>query len=138
MQLSKNFSLNEMTYSTTANKYKINNNPDTKTIENLRLLCIKALQPIRDKFGIVTITSGYRCLDLNKKVGGKTTSQHLKGQAVDFITPHANLLEVFDWIVENLEYDQVLFEYNSKCSKWIHLSLKKTENRKYNNRNYKV
>lgn len=138
MQLSRNFSLNKMTYSTTANKFKINNTPSNDVIENLRYLCQKSLQPIRDKFGIITITSGYRCLDLNKKVGGKSTSQHLKGQAVDFVTPHANLLEVFDWIVKNIEYDQVLFEYNSKGSKWIHLSLKKSGNRKYSNRNYKA
>lgn len=83
-QLSKNFTLSEMTESITANLYNIDNTPNQKQIDNLKMLCQQVLQQARDDFGKpIHVNSGFRCAELNKKVGGVKTSYHLKGQAAD-------------------------------------------------------
>ena len=70
MQLSKNFSLAEMTKSQTAIRMGMSNNPSEGEVENLRLLCERVLQPIRDHFNhTVTISSGYRNEILSQKIG---------------------------------------------------------------------
>lgn len=122
MKLTKNFTINELTYSVTAQANKIDNRPSVEVINNLKALCENILQPLRDYLGCaVIITSGYRCRDLNKKIGGAANSQHLKGEAADFVCPNKNLKEVFCWIKNNLPYDQLLYEFNSK-DVWIHVS----------------
>ena len=81
MQLSKNFSLAEMTKSQTAIRMGMSNNPSEGEVENLRLLCERVLQPIRDHFNhTVTISSGYRNEILSRKIGSSSTSQHCKGK----------------------------------------------------------
>ena len=122
MKLTDNFTINEMTYSVTALANKIDNRPSVEVIANLKGLCENVLQPLRNHLGCsVIITSGYRCPALNRKVGGKPNSQHLKGQAADLVVPQKNLREVFDYIKNNLPYDQLLYEFN-KTDKWIHVS----------------
>lgn len=134
MHLTKNFSLSEFTYSDTAKKYKINNNCGVQHANNLRNLCIYVLQPLRDYLKQpIKITSGYRCPELNKKVGGQPNSQHIDGKAADIIT--ADLRTTFNYIKNNLPYDQLLYEYDNQGNTWIHVS--------YNNRqqaidNYKA
>jgi uncharacterized protein YcbK (DUF882 family) len=77
IQLSKNFLLSEFARSQTASRHKIDNTPSNRAIENLRLLCEKVLQPIRDSYkSPVIISSGYRCRQLNKLIGGAAGSQH--------------------------------------------------------------
>lgn len=137
MKLSKNFTLEELIYSETAKNYGIKNEPDENVVYNLKKLCENVLQPIRDKFGVVIVTSGYRCSKLNKKIGGKETSQHLYGQAADIQLKNADLKEVFYFIKNNLVFDQLLLEY-SKNSKWIHVSYTTLRNRKYSNDKYIV
>lgn len=124
MQLTKNFTLEELCYSDTARANLIDNLTTNRVIvDNLKELCVKVLQPIRDKFGTVRVSSGYRCLRLNRKVGSKDTSQHTKGQAADIDKiGNATLRQVFDYIKNNLDFDQLLFETNSKGVKWIHVS----------------
>jgi len=123
VRLSKNFDSNEFTYSVTAQANKINNAPSIEILNNLKALCEGVLQPLRDYLGCaVKITSGYRCKALNTKVGGQPNSQHLYGQAADFIVPSKNLKDVFNYIKNNLVYDQLLFEHNSKGDVWIHIS----------------
>lgn len=122
MKLTENFTINEMTYSVTAMSNKIDNRPSVEVIANLKALCENVLQPLRNHLGCaIIVTSGYRCSELNKKIGGKPNSQHLKGQAADFVVPQKKLKEVFDYIKNNLPYDQLLYEYN-KTDKWIHVS----------------
>lgn len=83
-QLSKNFTLEEMCSSTTADIYKIKNEPNEEQKENLNILCNKVLQPTRDDFGKpIHVNSGFRSAELNKKVGGKVNSYHLQGKAAD-------------------------------------------------------
>lgn len=122
VKLSENFSLNEFLYSDTAKKKGIDNRPCVQVIDNLKWLAIDIMQPVRNKFGMVLITSGFRCATLNKAVGGQPNSQHLYGQACDFIVPQASPKTVFDYIKNNLDFDQLLFEYDSKGSRWMHVS----------------
>ena len=85
MQLSKNFSLIELTKSQTAERKGIPNDPSPDHIGNLKLLCERVLQPVRDHFNhIVSISSGYRCSELCIAIGSSLESQHAKGQAADF------------------------------------------------------
>lgn len=123
MYLTKNFDSNEFTYSVTAEANKIDNRPSVEVINNLKNLCVNVLQPLRDYLGCkIIITSGYRCKALNTKVGGKPNSQHLYGQAADFVVPAKRLKDVFNYIKNNLVYDQLLYEYNAKGDIWIHVS----------------
>lgn len=139
MNLSKNFTLEELTYSATANTYKISNKPNAEQIENLKRLAMNILQPIRDKFGVVRISSGFRSAELNKKVGGKSNSQHLKGQAVDIgYVAVTKPKDVFKYIKDNLDYDQLLYETAGPVV-WIHVSyVSKEKNRHQAIDNYKV
>ena len=85
MKLSKNFSLAELCKSQTATRMGLDNNPSEDEQENLRLLCERVLQPVRDHFNhVVTISSGYRNEILSKKIGSSSKSQHCKGEAADF------------------------------------------------------
>ncbi len=139
MNLTQNFTINELTYSVTANANKIDNRPSVYVIDNLKALCENVLQPLRDYLGCpVKVTSGFRCAVLNKKIGGTKNSQHLYGQAADFIVPRKNLKDVYNYIKHNLPYDQLLYEYN-KSDKWIHVSYRTDgHNRKLAIDNYKA
>lgn len=139
MNLTENFTLNELIYSVTAEKNKIDNRPSVQVIANLKSLCENVLQPLRNALGCpIVITSGFRCAILNKKVGGQSNSQHLMGQAADLVVPQKNLKDVFNYIKSHLNYDQLLYEY-SKTDKWIHVSFRNDgHNRKQAIDNYKV
>lgn len=140
MNLSKNFTLEELTYSATANVYKISNKPNTEQIENLKRLAINILQPIRDKFGVVRISSGFRSTELNKKIRGSAkNSQHMTGQAADIgEVKGTKLKDVFKYIKDNLDYDQLLYEISGGVI-WIHVSyVSKDKNRRMAIDNYKA
>ena len=139
MKLTQNFTLNELIYSATAEANKIDNRPSVPVISNLRALCTNVLQPLRDALGCpIVITSGFRCAELNKRIGGAANSGHLYGQAADFIVPQKNLKDVFNYIKSHLPYDQLLYEYN-KTDKWIHVSYRNDgHNRKQAIDNYKA
>ena len=115
----------EMLRSSTAEKLNIKNVPnDPIVIENLEHT-IEQLDELRRLYGKpIVITSGYRCPALNKAVGGKTNSQHVKGQAAD-LKWDENLLK---FIINNFHYDQ-LIEETSKRTKWIHISFNKEKER---------
>ena len=143
MKLSKNFSLAELCKSQTATRMGLDNNPSEDEQENLRLLCERVLQPIRDHFNhTVTISSGYRNEILSNKIGSSSKSQHCKGEAADleiFGTPNN---EVSDWIKENLMFDQLILEYfepGQPNSGWVHVSYDPdfNQNRKQYLRAYK-
>ena len=126
MQLSKNFSLKELTASQTAERMGLDNNPSEAQVENLRLLCERVLQPVRDHFNkVVTISSGYRSEILSRKIGSSSKSQHCLGMAADFEIFSVPNNEVSDWIKENLMFDQLILEYwqpGDPNSGWIHCS----------------
>ena len=135
MKLSKNFYLSELIKSTTADRCGIINVPTNQDIiDSLRLVAENILQPVRDHFGVAfSPSSGYRCLELNRATpGSKDTSQHIKGEAVDFEVPGVSNLELYYWIKDNLIYDQLILEYYKKDvpnSGWVHCSYRKSGNR---------
>ena len=125
----KYFTINELTKSSTALSKGINNTP-TKDIENkLIQLVNKVLDPLREWYKKpIVVTSGYRCPALNKAVKGAVSSQHMKGEAADIkSTSISENKKLFDYIKNNLDFDQLIWEYGGK---WIHVSYKSNGNRK--------
>ena len=141
MNLTKSFSLLELTKSQTAERKGINNTPSPEHQGNLQSLCMHVLQPIRDHFSkVVTISSGYRSPELCTAIGSKITSQHAKGQAADFEIFGTSNKELADYINENLDYDQLILEYWNESdpnSGWVHCSYSEGNNRNQYLRAYK-
>ena len=134
MKLSKNLSLSEMTKSNTATRLGIDNEPTEEHVLNMKDLADNIFQPIREHFGRpIYISSGYRSKELNKLIGGASRSQHSKGEAIDIDNDHRNSVsnrEIFDYIKDNLEFDQLIFEAGTKEDPaWVHVSFRKGMNR---------
>lgn len=137
------FSMSELIHSDIAVKYNINNMPDISHLDSMLDLIYYVLQPTRLHFGTVIVSGGYRSYALWNKLkqlgySPAKDSQHLRGQAADIIVPSRNLKDVFKWMRDNLEYDQLLYEHNSKGDIWIHVSFNKGKNRKQVIDNYKA
>ena len=131
MKLSRNFSLHELTKSETAIRKGIDNTPDDVIISNLTTLCNMVLQKVRDCHGSVIITSAYRSSELNKAIGGSTTSDHCKGCAADFEVPGLDNKELARWIIDNLTFKQLILEFyeeGNPNSGWVHCSFEEGEN----------
>ena len=125
MNLTRNFTLSELTKSDTAIRKGINNNPNAEQIEKLKELCENILQPIRDHFGRVKITSGFRSSELCVAIGSSVNSQHARAEAADFECIGTDNAELADWIHKNLQYDQLILEFytpGEPNSGWIHCS----------------
>lgn len=123
--LSKNFSVNEMIKSQTALRHGIDNWPDVDALLSMDYLANAVLQPIRDEFGPTHISSGFRCLELNRKLGSKDTSQHIKGEAADIEIWGFDNRKLAVWINENLVFDQLILEFYdgvNSSSGWVHVS----------------
>jgi len=103
-------------------------------MDNLAQLAGKILEPVRKQYGIpFSPSSGYRSIELNRAIGSKDTSQHTKGEAVDFEVPGVSNYELACWVRDNLEYDQLIREFGvpgDPSSGWVHVSLKGSGNRK--------
>jgi hypothetical protein len=126
MNLSANFTLKELTKSDTATRLGLDNSPDDEALENLKTLCEKVLQPVRDHFGkSVTVNSGYRSPESNAAVGGSKTSDHCKGQAADIEIDGVANPDLAQWIMDNLDYTQLILEFYEQgkpSSGWVHVS----------------
>jgi zinc D-Ala-D-Ala carboxypeptidase len=127
MNLSANFTLKELTRSDAATRLGLDNQPNDEALENLKLLCEKVLQPVRDHFGkSVTVNSGYRSPESNAAVGGSRTSDHCKGQACDLEIDGIPNPELAQWIMDNLEYTQLILEFytpgGDPNAGWVHVS----------------
>jgi len=134
MNISAHFTLHEFINSPTAKAKGISNSPSGEHLKNLIDLAQNILEPVRAHFNQpVKINSGYRSPELNTAIGGSATSQHCNGQAVDFEIPGVSNKEVADWITKNLVFDQCILEFwvsGDTNSGWVHVSLKKSGNRK--------
>ena len=128
MKLTENFTLEELTYSATAQRLGIDNTPSEAVIAKLRTLCKTVLQPIRKTYGkSIVVTCGYRCAKLNKVVGGASTSDHMYGNAADIRSvsdTKADNKALFDLILgmikkREIQVKQVIDEYGYD---WIHVS----------------
>lgn len=122
-----NFLMSELIKSTTAQQHNINNTPtDVRIYDNMLLLIVKVLQPLRNKINKpMIITSGYRCFELNKIVGGALNSHHTMGQAVDFCVPNMTVSAVVDFIRKQDILFTQLIEEHGKAGSWVHISYDK-------------
>ena len=134
MRLSKNFTLQEFTKSQTALRMGIDNTPEGEHLEAAKALFENVVQPVRENFGPTVINSGYRGPALNEAVGGSSKSQHCKGEAADIECPGVPNADIAQWIVDNLDFDQVILEFYTPGipdSGWVHVSYRADgENRK--------
>lgn len=133
MQLTQHFDLEELTKSQTGDRLGIDNLPGSDALDCLKVLCARVLEPVRAHYGPVHINSGFRCPDLNKAVGGASTSQHCLGQAADIEVAGVANGDLAAWIAANLDFDQVILECYRKGqpnSGWVHVSYKTSGNRK--------
>jgi hypothetical protein len=134
MNLTKNFTLSEMTKSETALRHGIDNTPGEQEMSALKVLAEKVLQPIRDHFQKgVKVNSAYRSPEVNQKVGGSRTSDHCRGQAADIEIPGVANAELAQWIVDNLAFRQVILEFYTQGipdSGWVHVSYVAEDNKK--------
>lgn len=133
MYLSPHFTLSEMTKSQTATRRGICNQPNGLHIENLRRLAVKILEPVRGHFNrAFSPSSGFRSQMLNTAIGSKSTSQHTKGEAVDFEIAGIPNREIAKWIRDNLIFDQLILEFHEPddpTSGWVHVSYREKDNR---------
>jgi hypothetical protein len=125
IRLSKNLTLSEVIRSESAKRRGVSNMPTPAHIENLKYLAEKIFQPVRDHFKVpIRISSGYRSRELNAIIGGSQTSFHSLGCALDLDNDNTSITnkQIFDFIRENLEYTELINEFNYS---WIHVGIVK-------------
>ena len=124
--ISKHVSYKEGVYSITATRLGINNTPNDEQLDNMELVAKEVFEPLREWVGgPIKINSFFRGLPLNTAIGGSKKSQHMKGQAMDIDDNygHATNAEMYHWIKENLDFDQMIWEFgNDDEPNWIHVS----------------
>jgi hypothetical protein len=132
MQLSKHLSLAEVTRSETAKRKGVSNMPTPEHLEHFKLLADTMFEPIREHFKVpIHLSSGYRSKELNKAIGGSLTSQHCTGEAIDIdmdgSASGVTNKQVFDYIKNNLSFDQLIFEFGTNANPdWVHVSYEST------------
>jgi zinc D-Ala-D-Ala carboxypeptidase len=128
MNISKNFTMEEMTYTSTG----IRNIPSVDQSRRIRLLVLRLLQPLRNAIGPLKVTSGFRSPLVNEAVGSTNPkSQHVRGEAADIKGIDVTNFEVASYIYNNLDFDQLILEFvEDEEPKWIHVSYKEEGNRK--------
>ena len=133
MNLTKNFTLAEMTKSETALRHGLDNTPNEQEMSAMKLLAEKVLQPVRDHFAKgVKVNSGFRNKEVNTRVGGSKNSDHTRGQAADIEIPGVPNAELAEWIKDNLQFNQLLLEFYTPGvpdSGWVHVSYLPEANR---------
>ena len=124
--ISKHISDKEATKSITALRLGIDNTPNGTAYNNMKTLAANVFEPLREWVGgPIKITSMYRSTELNEAIGGSKTSQHCKGQAIDIddIYGYKTNAEMFEYIKNNLEFDQLIWEFgNEDNPDWLHIS----------------
>jgi hypothetical protein len=125
VKLSKNFNLAELMKT---NVRQFDNMPNMTAIDNLQLLVDNVLQPVRDHFGPVVVTSGYRSPEVNKAIGGSATSDHTRGMAADFEVLGVPNKVVAEWVRDNLKTTQLILEFPGANPNdgWIHVAYDKS------------
>jgi zinc D-Ala-D-Ala carboxypeptidase len=128
--ISKHISLKEATFSATATRLGIKNEPTLEHLKSMMIVAEKCFEPLREWYGKpLRINSFYRGKDLNRAVKGSLSSQHCKGEAIDIDAGSVDEnKKLFEWCKANLEFDQIINEYNFS---WLHISYtNKKPNRK--------
>ena len=124
--ISKHVSYKESVYSNTATRRGINNDPNDDQLYFMELIAEKVFEPLREWVnGPIKINSFFRSPELNTAIGGSATSQHCKGQAMDIDDTFgkATNAEMYHWIKENLDFDQMIWEFGDEDNpNWVHIS----------------
>ena len=124
--ISKHISYKEGVYSNTATRVGINNDPNDEQLENMELIANEVFEPLRVWVGgPIKINSFFRSPELNTAIGGSGKSQHCKGQAIDIDDTFgkATNAEMYHWIKENLDFDQMIWEFgDDENPNWVHVS----------------
>ena len=124
--ISKHVSYKEGVYSITATRLGIDNTPEDNQLHFMEIIAEKVFEPLREWVGgPIKINSFYRSPELNTAIGGSATSQHCKGQAIDIDDTFgkATNAEMFHWIKENLDFDQMIWEFGDDYNpNWVHIS----------------
>lgn len=123
--ISKHITFKEATFSATAQRLGLKNEPTEQHLKAMKLVAEKCFEPLREWYGKpLKINSFYRGDALNKAVKGSSSSQHCKGEAIDIDAGSiAENKKIHDWIKDNLDFDQLLWEYgNSVGPDWVHVS----------------
>jgi hypothetical protein len=125
-----NFRYKEFIRSDVAIRLGIDNVPNDNQWRNIERLAINVLQPIRNKFGRIRITSGFRSIELNQVIGGSRYSNHCRCEAADVepVDDNIKLIDVMEYIVNNLEFRTVILEYPPLG--WIHTDYREGGNLK--------
>lgn len=118
----------EATASPTALRFGIPNKPSAEVLERMEDVAFEVFEPLREWYGRpIKVNSFFRCEELNKKVGGSPTSQHVKGMAIDLSAgTKAENKKLFDYIKGHLTFDQLIWEYGGV---WVHVSYNRGHNR---------
>lgn len=126
MNLTKNFTLSEMTKSETALRLGLDNQPDEAQLAALKTLAEKVLQPVRDHYGKgVKVNSALRTLPVNRAIGSGDNSHHVRGMAADIEIPGVANAELATYIRDNLDFTQLILEFYTvgiPDSGWVHVS----------------
>lgn len=123
MQLSPHFTLAELSHSNTATRLDIDNTPLAEEIANLEILA-EGLEQVRTKLDSrpILISSGFRCLELNRALKSKDTSYHILGLAADFTSTYGNVQEIMRRLADSsIQFDQLILEFG----RWIHIAFPK-------------
>lgn len=118
------FTRYELTRSGIAIEHDLPNEPNLKQEQALRLLAIHILEPLRQQFGPIVISSGFRTPQVNRLAGGVSNSQHLRGEAADIVVGDTErALRLFHYIRTHLDFDQLIWEpAGSPSPRWLHVS----------------
>ena len=126
MKISKHITYPEAIHSNTAKRKGIDNTPNDEQLENMELIAEKVFEPLREWVGgPIKINSFFRSPELNTAIGGSSKSQHCKGQAIDIDDTFgkATNAEMYEWIKENLDFDQMIWEFGDDNNpNWVHVS----------------
>ena len=134
MKISDHITYAEAIHSNTAKRKQIDNTPNEKQIEAMKLLAAKIFEPLRKYVGgPIKVNSFFRSVALNEAIGGVASSQHCKGQAIDIddVYGRKTNAEMYHWIKENLDFDQMIWEFGTDTQpNWVHISfISEEENR---------
>jgi len=152
MKISDNITYAEAIHSNTAKRRGIDNTPNPAQVETMKVTAEKIFEPLRKWVGgPIKVNSFFRSAELNTAIGGSKTSQHCKGQAIDIddVFGHKTNAEMYAWIKENLNFDQMIWEFGTDMNpNWVHVSYVSDEDNrnrclkaykdKYNKTKYKV
>jgi zinc D-Ala-D-Ala carboxypeptidase len=134
-QLSKYTTLQEVIKSNQASVLQIPNIPNSEQVANLKLVCTEIFDKVREHFGKpIGISSGFRSVELNQRIGGAKASQHMEGKALDIdgdLLGGVNNKAIFEYIKNNCNFDQLIWEFGTENNPdWVHVSYNKGVNRK--------